>query len=123
MDQIYDCAISDTKAFSQQREGTFKAPSGETATVSGLSSKHNLSVDAATGQPVSSENIHFSVAESLLIAESYPTRDTKDQVVMLNHLITFKDSRGVETQYVVLENYPDQTLGLIVMILGKYSAS
>jgi hypothetical protein len=38
----------------------------------------------------------------------------------LNHLVNVKDSTGNLRNYVIMENFPDETLGMITCILGDY---
>ena len=113
------------KRFTQaewSNELIFIAPNAETATVQGLSSKHHLSVDPETGLPVNSTNIHISVAESVILDanESYPTRNANDEIYLKDHLVSFADSSGTVKQYKINENFPDETLDLIVCILGEF---
>ncbi len=119
-------AITDMKRFSQGEWSTeliFTAPNAETATVQGFGSKHHLSIDPETGIPVNSSNIHVSVAESVILDENaaYPTRDSNDEIYLKDHLVSFADSSGTVKQYKINENFPNETLDLIVCILGEYA--
>jgi len=108
---------SDTSQFGV--EMTFTAPTGETATVAGLHTKHHQSFDLE-GRMVNSKNAHVSVKEDLLTALDYPVRNAKGEVSIKNHLVTVKDSTLEDKTYVVRECYQNETLGVIVMILGDY---
>ena len=101
----------------------FTAPTGETATVYGVHTKHNTSIDQ-DGMRVNSPNVHVSVSERLLIEQYYPVRNDKNEVVMATdrHKVTVADSNGLEITYKVLECWPDQTLGVLVMLLGAYKS-
>lgn len=95
------------------------APTLEEATVNGLHTKHHLGVDTE-GNMVNSRNAHISIAEALLTAAKYPARNAQGEVSMHDHLVRVADSTGVTKSYKVKEAYPDETVGLIVMILTDY---
>lgn len=97
---------------------SFLAPSGQTATVTGIDSKIHLGVDEG-GNPVNSKKATISVPESSLIAQGYPVRDSKGEVSLRRHKIDVSDSTGIVKQYVVQEIFPDETFGLITCILGE----
>jgi len=99
---------------------TLTAPTGEVATVVGLHTKHHLSIDTE-GNAVNSRNAHVSVSEYELNAQYYPVRDSSGDVNLKNHLVKVKDSTGVEITYICKQWFPDETVGLIVIILGKFS--
>jgi hypothetical protein len=40
---------------------------------------------------------------------------------MTGHVVNVKDSTGIVKNYVVLQNWPDETIGLITFILGDYT--
>jgi hypothetical protein len=42
-------------------------------------------------------------------------------VALQGHKVAVADSTGVVKNYVVREQYPDETIGLIVLILGTYA--
>jgi hypothetical protein len=102
---------------------TFTNPSvTQTATIAGLHTKHNLSVDT-DGTRVNTKNTHISFSEAELNAAGYTTRPAGDTgpVNLYKHKVEVKDSTGVNKTYQVDEAYPDETLGLIVCILGDYA--
>lgn len=82
----------------------------------GLASKHFINFDS-DGLPINSKNVHICVSEEELKSLNYPVRNNKTEVSLLNHIITYKDSTGFSSRYKVSENFPDETLGLIVCIL------
>lgn len=96
---------------------TLTAPNGETKTLKGIHSKHHMSVDT-DGALMNSKNAHIAFSEDL--AGDYPLRNNAGEVSMKGHKITVKDSTGDDKVYVVREWYPDETVGLIVCILGNY---
>jgi len=93
----------------------FTAPTAEIAAIKGIASKHRMSINPDDGLPINSPNIHASVVESLLIAQSYPTRTANGEVYMKGHKVLYDGKT-----YRISENYPDETLGLIVFILDEY---
>jgi len=91
------------------------------ATINGLHTKHHLGIDT-DGNPVNTKNAHISFSEQELIdAEpTYPIRNANDEVDLRNHKVLVKDSTGVDKSYVIREWMPDETIGLIVCILGDH---
>lgn len=92
----------------------------KTLTLTGFATKHHINFDS-DGNQINSKNVHICISESDLVANSYPVRNAKNEIFLLKHLVSFPDSSGVIKNYVVRENYPDETLGLIVLILGDYT--
>lgn len=88
-------------------------------TFTGYATKHWISLDS-NGLPVNGKNAHVCVDESILIANNYPYRNAKGEVMLKRHKVDVQDSTGIVKNYVVDEQYPDETLGLIVLILGDY---
>lgn len=62
----------------------------------------------------------FSEAELKEIAPTYVLRNTIGEVEMTGHKCVVKDSTGEVKTYQVKEHWPDETLGLIVCILGQF---
>lgn len=98
---------------------TFTAPTAEVAVVNGLGTNHHIDVDT-DGNLINSKNSHVSVSEQLLVDEAYPVRDGDGEVAMVQHRVKFKDSTGVEKEYVIEETLPDETVGMIVCILNDF---
>ena len=84
--------------------------------IKGLVSKHRISINPSNGLPINSDNIHCSVYEQNLIDLNYVTRNDKNEVNLLKHIVNFSGSN-----YVINETWPDSMLGIIVCILGKYN--
>lgn len=91
---------------------------GLTVKLTGFATKHWITYD--DGQQVNSKNAHVCISESDLNDLSYPVRNDKKEIALLNHIVSFKDSSDEVKFYAVKENYPDETLGLIVCILMDY---
>jgi hypothetical protein len=122
---IVDMAKADIEAITGDLSGfgkamTFTAPNAATAAVTGTTARHHLSFDT-DGVRVSSRNIHVTVAEKQFIDKSYPVRNASGDVALQGHRVAVADSTGVVKNYVVREQYPDETVGLIVLILGVYA--
>jgi len=90
-----------------------------TLSLTGLASKHNLGFDL-DGNPVNSKTVHITIDENILVEAGYPVRNLKNEVHLLRHFVAYADSTGVSKNYVVTENMPDETLGLITLILGDF---
>ena len=120
---IADRAIRDAKRFTGDINGfglsiDLIAPTAETITVIGYTTKHHLSYDAETGAQVSSKTASVAISEGNLTG--YPVRDGNNEVSMLDHRVTFTDSAGIVSNFIVVGSYPDEKVGLIILILGDY---
>lgn len=115
--------ITSNKSKGWAAEIVFLAPNGETATINGLHTKHHLGVDPE-GNAVNSKNAHISFAEETLTDENenYPVRNVNGDVDLKSHKITVADSTGNLFTYVVDENFPNETTGLIVCTLKNFDA-
>lgn len=89
------------------------------ATVYGLATKHSITRDT-DGIPALGNQVHCSVSEQLLTAEDYPTRNADKLVSMTGHRVSWTDATGVSKTYVIKDCIPDDTVGLIVFLLGTY---
>lgn len=122
---IFQLAKRDAKKFITsggfEETITLITPSKDkTLTLTGFATKHHINFDS-DGNQINSKNVHICISESDLVANSYPVRNAKNEISLLKHLVSFPDSSGVVKDYVVKENYPDETLGLIVLILGDFT--
>lgn len=102
------------------------APTGETATIAGFNTKHHLKLDRTNMITVNSKNASFAFSEIKMIEVNpdYPVRNSNpsshnyQEVEMKNHLVNIADVSGIVKNYIVLENFADEALGLIVLIIG-----
>lgn len=108
--------VSNTDEFA--RMATFTAPSGETATVPVLHTKHHLGLDAQLQKFVNTKNAHLSVSEDVLLYEMYPVRNANGEVNLQFHKVRVADSTGTEVLYNIDQWFPNETIGLITCILG-----
>lgn len=102
---------------------TFTSATGTIATIAGLHTKHREQYDN-DGRPINSKKVHISFSEVVLNAAGYITRPggpTTD-VDMKGALATVADATGISKQYIIEQWWPDDTLGLIVCMLGDYEA-
>lgn len=95
------------------------ANSDKIVDVKGLATKHFINYDS-DGLPINSKNVHVNISEKDLTDLGYIVRNSKQEVALLNHKVRFKDSTDIVRSYKVSENYPDETLGLIVCILTSF---
>ena len=102
-------------------ELVFTAPTAETATITGLHTKHHLGMNEE-GRAVNSKTASVSFSEEYLTDVDYPVRDLNGEVNLKNHLVSVKDSTGVVKNYKVHEWFPDEKVGLIVCILADYES-
>jgi len=87
-------------------------------TMIGLHAKVTLKVNGDTGQIINTKQAHVSVSERFFTEIGYPIRNAQGEVHLIDHQVSVKDSTGIIKDYVIRENYPDETLELVVCILG-----
>jgi hypothetical protein len=78
------------------------------------------------GNQVNAKNVHCTIDEQTLIDLGYPVRSSRkgiEEVDLIGHFVSFKDSSGQLKNYMVRENLPDENLGLITIWLGDYKQS
>lgn len=123
---LTDKAIADVKRFTTDSNGwgvsaLFTAPDNQTANINVHHVKHNLGVDT-DGNMINSKKAHVSFSESALADANpnYIIRDARKEVNMKGHRINVADSTGIVKNYIVKSTYPDEKIGLIVVILDDY---
>lgn len=93
--------------------------SPQTLNTTGYHAKHHINFDTE-GNAVNAISGHVTVDEQILIDASYPYKNSIGEVHMIGHRVNVQDSTGNVFNYIVRENRPDSTLGLITLILGNY---
>lgn len=83
----------------------------------GFRTKHWINYDNE-GNSTDTKNAHVCVSENDLVAKGIQVRNAIQEVALKNYFVKVKDNTGILKKYVVRRNYPDETLGLIVLILG-----
>ena len=90
-----------------------------TADVIGFHTKHYTGFDI-DGVMVNSKTASVAIAEQQFIDAGFPIRNANGDVDLNDTLINVKDSTGIIKNYVIVRAYPDENLGLLVLILGDY---
>lgn len=108
------------KEFSAEISFTNKDAS-QTATINGFISKHNLSINPETGDPINAKNVHISVVESVLIDAGYTTRNASGEIDLFEHKVEFIDASGQSFAFLIDDVMPSETFGLIVCTLGQFN--
>lgn len=88
----------------------------------GLAPSTHLTFDS-DGLAVNTSKRRVCVSETDLVVKGLTVRNAKNDVYLVGVLLSFADNSGVTKTYVVGENWTDNTLGVIVLILEKYAAS
>lgn len=91
-----------------------------TVTCKGIAVKHHLVYDPSSGSPVNGKIARVTVSELALRALNYPVRDSNNNVSLIKHMVTWTDVSGLQATYVINEQFPDETTGAIVCLLGDY---
>jgi hypothetical protein len=125
MGDILSKARRDWQRFSQSSvntEITFETPDAvSNVTVLGIAMKIHLSLEQENREYINTRHAHVTVSEQLLIDAAYPTRNTTTgDVDMLNHRITYTDSTGTARTYLIREVHQDETVGILVFVLGTF---
>jgi len=101
-------------------EFTIIRPSGdEEAVVIGYHTKHHRQF-TEDGSTISSKIASIAVTESKFDALGFVIRNEDGEVDIKSYRVKAADSTGGIKEYVVRESYPDEQLGLIVLILADY---
>jgi len=95
------------------------SPDGKVVSIKALAVKHFTTVDT-DGNQINTKNARVTLVENNLITLNYPTRNAKGEVNLKSHKLDYADSTGILKHFVVKEWYPDETLGIITLILGDY---
>ena len=101
-----------------QENISIETPDGSTnVNITGLATKHHIFFDT-DGTVMNGKNAHINIVESQLSDLNYPVRDSNGEVNLINHVVNVADSSGVIKRFIIKENHPSETFGLIVCILG-----
>jgi len=88
-------------------------------TVPGFNTKHYTGFNL-DGVRVSTKTASVAISENQFVNIGFVIRNANNEVEMKNFLVSVFDSTGFTRNYIVRESYPDESLGLIVLILGDY---
>ena len=84
----------------------------------GLTSKHWIQFDS-DGSPINAKNVHLNLIEKDIQELGFETRGKNGNVNLLDYYVIVQDSTNNYKKYQVKEVYPNESLGLIVFILGN----
>lgn len=125
---LYDDCIQDAKQYSSDSGSGFAVPvtitdsNGLSVTVNALHAKHHMAVDEI-GVPVSSKTASIAISEQIII-DANPLflirNSTTKEVVMKGYKVVATDSAGIVCNYKILQQFPDETIGLLVFTLTDY---
>jgi hypothetical protein len=87
--------------------------------ITGWAVKHHISFDS-DGNQVNTKTVRATIDEDVLKNLNYPFRNAKNEIRLISHKLSFADSSGEVKNYIVRENFPDENLGLISLLLGDY---
>lgn len=90
----------------------------KTVTVQGLAILHHLNFDTE-GLPVNAKTARVTVVESDVKNAGIETR-TKGEVYLKDTIVSFLDESGTTKLFNVCENFADDVLGIIVLVLQNY---
>lgn len=75
--------------------------------------------DTRDGKATNSTSNHFDVPEQQLIDGGYPYKNSRGLISLVGHHITLNDGAGMSGTFVVNEQHPNATTGLIILMLGR----
>ena len=120
MDQIrLDALAITTNANEFGAPIVFVAPGGQTVTINGRTKKIHLRFDYE-GNAVNAKDASITVAEKALVDAGYVVRNANSEVNLYNHKVSWVDSTGASATYAIKQTFPDESVGLIVCILGDF---
>jgi hypothetical protein len=93
---------------------------GQSAELIGLHSKHWFKVDYESGIVVDTRNAHVSITTAELIRQYFDFYNSKNEIYIKGFIIKVADSSGIEKEYKITAQFPDETTGVIVCMLGDY---
>jgi len=97
---------------------TFTDLAGEIADVTVIHTRHNTAYDPeGVTVNVPSASIAVSDVKVLTANSSYSYLNSSGEITYLGHSVLVKNAAGVIKNYVVSENYPDEKLGMTILIL------
>lgn len=101
---------------------TLYAPTSpqKVVTVGGTVKKHHLTFDENGMVKGNVKNATCTVSELSLNAANYPVRNANGEVTFEGHRVSWSDVNGTAITYAVNEWWPDERLGVLVLILGDY---
>ena len=97
---------------------TSKSPPVVSATVQGTATRHSIGYDS-DGNLVKTSNVHLAISEQVFQEISYPYKDSNGDTDLRGHLVNYIDSSGSLQYYKVETTLPDDTIGLIILILSR----
>lgn len=75
--------------------------------------------DSEQGKSVNSSSNSFDIPEQQLIDAAYPYQNNRGRIDLKDHNIVVNDGASMSGSFVINEQHPNATLGLIVCILGR----
>ena len=112
--------VNDLQAFSTPVILT--SPSGISYTTAGFFSKHHNALDMEANR-ISSKMTSIALHERDLVAKGVVVRNASGNVALLNYICQISDSSETSSKYIVRQMYPDELIGIIVLILGDYATN
>lgn len=84
----------------------------------GVHTKHHLGL-TSEGIPANVKTASVAISEANFPVD-YPIRDANGEVKLKGHRCYVNDSTGIQKKYIIREWFPDEMIGLIVLILGDF---
>lgn len=111
-----------SKRFFQQVPLTFYRTLAETdegTEVKGMFTRHHLGLDPDTRTLVNTPNTQCTVSELVLNEAGFETRNSANDVNLVNCYVKASDVTGVLRTYKIVEIYPDDSIGVVVCALHR----
>jgi hypothetical protein len=98
-----------------------ESPDGIIAELAGLSTKHKQTLVSDDNRITNSTRVAVAINERNITKANpdYPVREN-GVVSLKDHFASLKFVDHELTKYIVMEVFPDEKLGLIVLLLGEY---
>lgn len=122
---LNDLAIVDANQFTTDTDSGFgvdfimyQADLTEVA-LRGTTARHHTGYDT-DGVRISSSNAHVAVSEIEMTSKGIVVRNAKGNVDLLRRRVRVPDSSGQQREYIVDEQFPDESIGIVVLALTDY---
>lgn len=114
-----DAQFINTRSEDFAIDATITAKDGTVFTGKLIKNNHTTSYNEI-GQKVNVRTTNVCVGCAALIEENFPFKNSGGEVAMIGYVIEFIDAFGTSKKHMVAEQYPDDDLGIIVLILADY---
>lgn len=116
---LWKRTTTDTGDFAM--EAVFTSPANQTAGVKVWHTRHQMAIDEL-GHAINANQAHVTVSEQTLLDADYTTRNVDGKIELTGHRVTITYPTGEERTYQVQNQFPNETIKTITLLLTEYSS-